>query len=304
MKTAPMAQMPDIQAAANNPWGTPTTQPMGEQARTPSYAPARFSHPPPPVPAPRRSGTARLVLLAIVLPFAGVAAVAGFFALRGYRVFPWQTSAGPDVAPPPLFTTESGAKNPPREEPPPEPPPPAQPERPSTSRPSSRPSAPSTPNKPPAPPPTAPSTPSPPGTPTSPVPLPPGSVPGLPLPGAPAPGAAGAAGQPPAQPAPTTPIPGLPWNLPTSGACERCLSALQGSGNYTVVSAVGEQLLCEDRAARERCEAQIIEQAPIVAERAAREGDCPAALATVAAAMNVRIPQERFRDVQARCGLR
>lgn len=96
----------------------------------------------------------------------------------------------------------------------------------------------------------------------------------------------------------------MPWNLPTAGACERCLSALQGGGNYAVVTAIGEQLLCEDRAARERCEAQIIEQAPIVAERAARAGDCPAALATVAAAINVRIPQDRFREVNSLCGLR
>jgi serine/threonine-protein kinase len=294
MKTAPMAQMPDIQAAASNPWGTPTTQPM-PQAGTPSYAPARFSQPPP-LAAPRRGGTGRLILLAIVIPFAGVAAVAGFFALRGYRVFPWQTSAGPDVAPPPLFTTEPGSANtaPPSEQSPE----PSEPERPSARPTPPRPSAPSSPKpSPPKPsPPPASGTPAP--APTSPVPLPPGSLPGLPVPGS-----AGAPGQP--QPAPSNPIPpGLPWNLPTSGACERCLSALQGNGNYTVVTAIGEHLLCEDRAARERCEAQIVEQAPLVAERAARAGDCPAALATVAAAINVRISQDRFREVNSLCGLR
>lgn len=291
MKTAPMAQMPDIQAAVSNPWGTPTTQPMA-QSRTPSYAPARFSQPPPPAVAPRRRGTGRLILLAIVIPFAGVAAAAGFFALRGYRVFPWQTSAGPDVAPPPLFTTGSGGA---KTEPAPEP---SEPERPIATSP--RPSAPRPSPPPSRPSPPAPSTPpaTPAAPPNSPVPLPPGSLPGLPVPGG-----AGAPSQP--QPAPGNPIPpGLPWNLPTAGACERCLSALQGSGNYTVVTAIGEQLLCEDRAARDRCEAQIIEQAPVVAERAARAGDCPAALATVAAAINVRIAQDRFREVNSLCGLR
>jgi serine/threonine-protein kinase len=294
MKTAPMAQMPDIQAAASNPWGTPTTQPMA-QPRLPSYAPARFSQPPPPAAPARRSGTARLVLLAILIPFAGVAAVAGFFALRGYRVLPGQSSTGPDIAPPPWVTTEPGGTNtePAREEPPP-----PEPERSSASSPS--PPHPSPP-KARAP---APAKPPPSGTPaapSSPLPLPPGTLPPGTLPGLPAPGSGGA----PAQPAPSNPIPpGLPWNLPTAGACERCLSALQGSGNYTVVTAVGERLLCEDRAARERCEAQIIEQAPVVAERAARAGDCPAALATVAASINVRIPQDRFREVNALCGLR
>src|SRR5690606_24728992 len=102
------------------------------------------------------------------------------------------------------------------------------------------------------------------------------------------------------QPVPP-PGPQLPWSLPTAGACERCLAAVQGSGNYSVVTAIGENLLCEDRAARDRCEAQIIEQAPIVAERAARSGDCPAALATVAAAINVRISPDRFREVNAIC---
>jgi hypothetical protein len=292
MRTAPMAQMPDLQAAANNPWGTPTTQAMAQsmaQARSPSYAPARFSVPAPPAPPPR-SKTGRLVVLAIVLPFAAVAGVASFFALRGYRVFPWQTSTGPDVAPPPLVSTEPRGEKPepPREEPPPEPP---APERPTASRPS-----PTPPQRPPAPPKTTPGTSATPAT--SPVPLPPGSLPGLPTPGS-----GGAPGQP--QPSPNSPIPpGLPWNLPTAGACERCLSALQGSGNYTVVTAIGEQLLCDDRAARDRCEAQIVEQAPVVAERAARAGDCPAALATVAAAINVRISQDRFKPVQSLCGLR
>ena len=313
MKTAPMAQMPDIQAAVNNPWGTPTTQPMAQQGRAPSYAPspgyaASQSYAPPrlsaPPPAPaRRSNTGRLVALAIVVPFAGVAAVAGFFALQGYRVLPWQLSAGPDIAPPPLVTSETASANtePPPQTPPEPTPPPERPTAP-TPRPSTPAPRPSTPApSTPAPTTPAPSAGTPPAVPGSPVPLPPGTLPGLP-----APGAGGAPGTPaqPTTPAPSSPIPGLPWALPTAGACERCVSALQTNDNYAVVKAIGEQLLCEDRAARERCEAQIIEQAPIVAERAARGGDCPAALATVAAAMNVRISQDKFKEVNALCGLR
>jgi len=89
--------------------------------------------------------------------------------------------------------------------------------------------------------------------------------------------------------------------LPTAGACERCVQALQGAGNYTIVTAVGESLLCEDTNARQACERQIAELAPGVAERAARAGDCPAALATAAAAVNVRVPPDRFLPVNALC---
>jgi hypothetical protein len=96
-------------------------------------------------------------------------------------------------------------------------------------------------------------------------------------------------------------VPQLPWSLPTAGSCERCLQALQGSGNYIVVTAVGESLLCEDRTARATCEKQIEELAPVVAERAARGGDCPAALATAAAAVNVRVSPDRFRSIDALC---
>lgn len=97
------------------------------------------------------------------------------------------------------------------------------------------------------------------------------------------------------------PLPQLPWSLPTAGACERCLQALRGSGHYTVVSAAAEALLCEDRAARANCERELGEVAPDVAERAAREGNCPAALATVAAAVNAGVAPERFAAVNALC---
>lgn len=79
------------------------------------------------------------------------------------------------------------------------------------------------------------------------------------------------------------------------------MQALQGTGNYTVVTAIAESLLCEDSGARQACERQIMEAAPGVAERAARAGDCPAALATAAAAVNMGIPTDRFLPVNALC---
>jgi len=41
--------------------------------------------------------------------------------------------------------------------------------------------------------------------------------------------------------------------------------------------------------------------APAHAERVAKEGDCAAALATVAAAVQARVPPERFLAVNALC---
>lgn len=79
------------------------------------------------------------------------------------------------------------------------------------------------------------------------------------------------------------------------------MAALRGAGNYIIVSAVAEGVLCEDRTARAACERQIEEMAPAVAERAARSGDCPAALATAAAAMNVRVSPDKFAIVNALC---
>jgi eukaryotic-like serine/threonine-protein kinase len=297
MKTAPMTELPDV-AGQGGARKANATQPMAEFRYDPSRARPN-AHPTPATYERPRMRTGRLVALAILVPFVGAAAVIGFFALRGYRVFPWQT--GPAVDPPSIFAPAAGggaeSPAPSRAEPPESPPVVAQrPERPAPARPS-QPARPAAPAK--APDPAAPATPAPAPTPpvtTLPTELPPGSLPGLPS----LPGSAGAPGQP--QPAPSVPTsPALPWNLPTAGACERCLAALQGSGNYIVVSAIGENLLCEDRTARDLCEGQIIAQAPIVAERAARGGDCPAALATVAAAMNVRISPDAFREVNALC---
>jgi eukaryotic-like serine/threonine-protein kinase len=131
----------------------------------------------------------------------------------------------------------------------------------------------------------------------TPAPTAPPAVPGVPgLPPAPP--------TLPAPPAPATP-PGLPvppWHLPTrQGACERCLDALRAGGNGSVVSAAGERLLCDDRSGRERCESQIRELAPGVAEQGARAGDCPAALATEAAALHLGVDQQRFSAVNALC---
>jgi hypothetical protein len=131
----------------------------------------------------------------------------------------------------------------------------------------------------------------------------------LPLPvppGVPAAGGSAGAGLPGATlPAPGLPAPpALPWNLPSAsspGACERCLAALTKTDHYAVVNAAAENLLCDDRVAHERCERQMDEVAPAHAERVAKEGDCPAALATVAAAVQARVSPERFRAIDALC---
>jgi hypothetical protein len=312
MKTAPMTQLPDLAVFAAGARGA-STQPMAE-SREARYEPAQAMPHTPAGPPPReakRGLTLGVVLAAIFIPLAAAGGVLLFFNLRAQGLLPWQNT--PDVAPPPLFTSTPGSETPePTVKPPASEPAPSSPERPTASPPRATPTP-----RPPAPrPPTPAPNPAPaPGTaPTSATPslpaLPPGVSlpPGIQLPGSGgAPGTGGAtasggtAGQP--QPAPGTipPPPSLPWQLPTAGACQRCAAALDGGGNYSVVTAIGENLLCEDRVAREQCEARIIEQAPIVAERAARAGDCAAALATVAAAMNVRISPDRFSQVNALC---
>jgi hypothetical protein len=103
-------------------------------------------------------------------------------------------------------------------------------------------------------------------------------------------------------------VPGLPtppWNLPSpAGACDRCIKALQAGGHYAIPSAAGESLLCEDANARLTCERQIAEAAPASAEQAAREGDCAAALAIVAAGVKVGLSPDAFGAAKAQCGLR
>jgi predicted Ser/Thr protein kinase len=125
-----------------------------------------------------------------------------------------------------------------------------------------------------------------PGAPPAPSPPPLGSV----LPPVPVP-----------VPVPPAAAPQLPWSTATAGACERCLAALRGKGHYAVVTAVTENVLCDDPAGRARCEQEIGEVAPALAEQAAREGDCPAALASMAAAINVRVAPERFATLQTLC---
>jgi hypothetical protein len=68
-----------------------------------------------------------------------------------------------------------------------------------------------------------------------------------------------------------------------------------------VVAAVAQGLLCNDPVGRQRCDRQIGEVSPAVAEQAAREGNCPAAWATKAAAVNVGVPTDRFRTVDTFC---
>lgn len=287
MKTAPMVQLPEFSGPPRESSGVRPTLPM---------AAARVAPPPrEDAPAPRRRWVWASLLL---VTCAGLSLL--FFALMKNRdLGPWQLGGGPDVAPPPLVSaTPSGTRSPPA----PAPSPPEEPERVSPAPRASAPSRP--PSSPATPPPVASPQPSP-GTPTLPgLPsqLPPvGSTPTQVLPpGAPLP-TLPTLPQPPQSP-PTFPAPPqLPWNIGAAGACARCLEELKGSGHYTVVSAVGQALLCDDRVARETCERLIGELAPALAEKAAREGDCPAAWATVAAAVNVRVPPDRFQGLDALC---
>jgi hypothetical protein len=98
-------------------------------------------------------------------------------------------------------------------------------------------------------------------------------------------------------------IPGLPlpFPLPSQGACQRCLDALESGGHASVVNAMAQDLLCDDQAARFRCETRVREVAPDVAEKAARAGDCPSALATMAAAVHLGVDPMRFSVVNATC---
>jgi hypothetical protein len=103
---------------------------------------------------------------------------------------------------------------------------------------------------------------------------------------------------------PTVPgIPGLPlpFPLPSQGACQRCLDALEAGGHASVVNAMAQDLLCDDQGARFRCETRVRELAPDVAEKAARAGDCPSALATMAAAVHLGVDPTRFSVVNATC---
>jgi hypothetical protein len=293
--TAPMTQAPDFAGAV------PATQPIAavagaaEPARPVRHVAATLSAP------PRRpaSSLARRAVWALVVLAGGATLVLGFLAVSGGELELW---SGRTSAPEP--DTDLGAAAPP------EPvtispldPAPA----PVAAVPAPPPAASTTPVRPP------PAAPTPAKTPASPAPTPviPAipAIPGLPLPpgvpGVPAAGGAAGTGLPvPAAPPPAPGLPAppaLPWNLPSAGACERCLAALTKTDHYAVVNAAAENLLCEDRSARERCERQMDEVAPAHAERVAKEGDCPAALATVAAAVQARVSPERFRAIDALC---
>jgi hypothetical protein len=139
-------------------------------------------------------------------------------------------------------------------------------------------------------------------TPGVPPPALPSGVP--PLPGS-IPGAPPSALPPSALPQLPPGLPGLPlppFPLPSSaGACDRCLETLRTGGNASVVSASADDLLCNDPKGRERCESQIRELSPAVAEQAARANDCPAAWATEAAGLRFGADQGSFRNVHALC---
>jgi hypothetical protein len=76
---------------------------------------------------------------------------------------------------------------------------------------------------------------------------------------------------------------------------------VEAGGNTSVVNAMAQDLLCDDQALRLQCETRVRELAPDVAEKAARAGDCPSALATEAAAVHLGVDPERFRAVNGLC---
>jgi len=276
-RTAPMTRLPDFVPAP----AVPRTQPIG-------------SLPPPHVvspPAPRRAGGVKALLaVALVLGLA-------FFVLLGRELGLWPRSQ--QSAQPPVLGGSEPAPLPPPAVIAPEPPvspaasartdrtPPAPERAPSATSPTPRPRTP----------PSGSGGAAPAATPSS---VPPSALPsGVPsLPGSPP-------SVPPAVPQLPPGLPGLPlppFTLPSAaGACERCLETLRVGGNGSVVSASADGLLCDDRQGRERCESQIRELAPAVAEQAARANDCPAALATEAAGLRLGVSQERFANVHALC---
>jgi len=296
--TAPMTQVPDFAAAPPVATTQPITVPgAAEPARPVRHVAATLSAPPRRAP----SSLARGAVWALLVLAGGATLVLGFLAVTDGKLELWPGQASAPQAPP----SELGAASPP--EPvtiaPLDPGPAAAPPRalPPPAGTTARPplSAPASPRPPATTPPAT--TPALPSTAALPLPLP---VP----PGVPAAGGAAGAGlpvpgaTPPAAGLPATPA--LPWNLPgvsSAGACDRCLAALAKTDHYAVVNAAAENLMCEDRVARERCERQMDQVAPAHAERVAREGDCPAALATVAAAVQARVPAERFRAIDALC---
>jgi serine/threonine-protein kinase len=284
-RTAPMTRVPEFAPAP----AVPRTLPI---ASLPPLQPVRAA-------APRRgAGLKVLIAAAAVL---GVA----FFALLGRELGLWPRGAE-NPEPTALVGNESASVPPPAAiaPDPPAAPPPSGAARSDRPPPASEPSPTPRPRTPP------------PVTPGAPPSLPgtvPSAVPPLPTPGVPSPtlpsGVPSLPGTPPGVP-PAVPqlppgLPGLsfpPFNLPSAaGACERCLETLRAGGNGSVLSASPDALLCEDRQGRERCESQIRELAPAVAEQAARANDCPAALATEAAGLRVGATQERFRNVHALC---
>ena len=301
MKTSPMTQLPEF-GAGGAERVVATTRPMAAAAPRPAPDPlqgaARAAEPWRAPPQRRRLG---LIWSALVVS-AVLAATFSFLAISG-RGLEWFSSFGrPREEPPPIVALpEPAVVVPSAVEPTPsEPITPATPPTPSPERP--RTPAPPSPATPPI---------TPPSQPPAPVPtLPPGSTPQLP----PIPGVTPTTpGTPPA--IPTTPLPTptpglpaalpglpqLPWGTATSGACERCLEELRGSGHYTVMLAAAQGLLCNDPSGRQRCDQQIAEAAPQVAEQAARARDCPSAWATMAAGMNAGVPRDRFQTVDTLC---
>jgi len=284
-RTAPMTRVPDFVP----PPAVPRTLPIASLPAPPMVSPA----------APRRgAGIKALLSAALVLGLAFVVLLArelGLWPRANESVEPTALiGSEPASAPPVVIAPDPPAAPAPAVD--------ARGDR-AAPAPERNPTATSPTPRPRTPPPVAPS--APPGTASPPGSLPSG-VPPLPNPGVPP--SALPSGTPPLPGAPPALPPGLPglplppFNFPTSaGACERCLETLRTGGNGSVVSASADDLLCDDRSGRERCESQIRALAPSIAEQAARANDCPAALATEAAGLRLGVGQERFGNVHALC---
>ena len=290
-----MAEAPDLRSS-----GVALTDPMAGvpiPQHSPLDLPARAGKPATTLPLQQSRPKSRRGLIAALLLIACASLAGLLFAANRKLPLKWPLQGGAP-APPPLISAPAptGVEAPAHVEPlpvDPAPLPPA-PARPPPA-PAPRPAVPAPPMTPPSttPPLTVPPMPPVlPGTPPAIPTVPPNAPPALPPTPTPAPNPPGL---------PTLPGIPLPWGNAAAGACDRCIAEVRNGGHYAIPLAAAQHLLCDDPAARERCAVDIREASPALAERAARDGDCAAAWATKAAALNLGVSADRFGNVDALC---